>query len=73
MNETRFEIKVSQTRLMIKDLEVILKRLDQVMEQFENNNTNESEKLSALSRDEILWSQGLKENIDEIKDMLENK
>lgn len=73
MNETRFEIKVSQTRLMIKDLEVILKRLDQVMEQFENNNTNELEKLSALGRDEILWSQGLKENIDEIKDMLENK
>ncbi len=73
MNETRFEIKVSQTRIMIKDLEVILKRLDQLMEQFENNNTNESEKLSALGRDEILWSQGLKENIDEIKDMLENK
>ena len=73
MNKTRFEIKVSQTRIMIKDLEVILKRLDQLMEQFENNNTNESEKLSALGRDEILWSQGLKENIDEIKDMLENK
>ena len=73
MNETRFEIKVSQTRIMIKDLEVILKRLDQLMEQFENNNTNESEKVSALGRDEILWSQGLKENIDEIKDMLENK
>ena len=73
MNETRFEIKVSQTRIMIKDLEVILKRLDQLMEQFENNNTNESEKLSSLGRDEILWSQGLKESIDEIKDMLENK
>ena len=73
MNETRFEIKVSQTRIMIKDLEVILKRLDQLMEQFENNNTNESEKLSAQGRDEILWRQGLKENIDEIKDMLENK
>jgi len=73
MNKTRFEIKVSQTRIMIKDLEVILKRLDQLMEQFENNNTNESEKLSALGRDEILWSQGLKENIDELKDMLENK
>lgn len=73
MNKTRFEIKVSQTRIMIKDLEVILKRLDQLMEQFENDNTNESEKLSALGRDEILWSQGLKENIDDIKDMLENK
>lgn len=73
MNETRFEIKVSQTRIMIKDLEVILKRLDQLMEQFENNSTDQSEKLSALGRDEILWSQGLKENIDEIKDMLENK
>lgn len=73
MNETKFEIKVSQTRIIIKDLEVILKRLDQLMEQFENNNTDESEKLSVLSRDEILWSQGLKENIDEIKDMLENK
>lgn len=73
MNETRFEIKVSQTILMIRDLEVILKRLEELMQQFENGITDESEKLSALSRDEILWSQGLKENIDEIKDMLENK
>lgn len=73
MNETRLQIKAGQTEIIIKDLKVILNRLEEVMIKLQNNDKNLTENeslLKCLGRDHKLWSQGLEENIEEIKDMM---
>jgi hypothetical protein len=73
MNETRLQIKACQTQIMIKDLKVMLNRLENIMIDLQNDDKNLTRfdnLLKNLDKDHTLWSQGLSENINEIRDMI---
>ena len=73
MNETRLQIKAGQTEIMIKDLYVMLRRTENIMKDLQNDDKNLKhfdKMLKCLDRDYTLWSQGLSENIKEIRDMI---
>ncbi len=73
MNETRLQIKAGQTQIMIKDLQVMLRRLENIMVDLQNDDKNLKQfdkMMECLNRDYALWSNGLTENIDEIRDMI---
>lgn len=73
MNETRLQIKAGQTQIIIKDLQVMLRRLENIMVDLQNDDKNLKQfdkMMECLNRDYALWSNGLTENIDEIRDMI---
>lgn len=73
MKDESTKYKIKGSKILIKDMEVILKRLNQDLEELEKSETSEpviSNRLEHLNTDMILCSQSLSGNINIIVDIL---
>ena len=73
MKDESTKYKIKGAKILIKDMEVILKRLNQDLEELEKSETCEpvvSNRLEHLNNDMILCSQSLSGNINIIVDIL---
>lgn len=73
MENESTKCKIKGTKILIKDMEVILKRLNQDLEELEKSETCKPEvsnRLEHLNNDMILCSQSLSGNINMIVDIL---
>lgn len=73
MKDESTKCKIKGTKILIKDMVVILKRLNQDLEELEKSETSErvvSDRLEHLNNDMILCNQSLSGNISMIVDIL---
>ena len=73
MKDESTKCKIKGTKILIKDMVVILKRLNQDLEELEKSETSErviSDRLEHLNNDMILCNQCLSGNINMIVDIL---
>lgn len=76
MKDESIKCKIKGTKILIKDMVVILKRLNQDLEELEKSEISEhvvSNRLEHLNNDMILCSQCLSGNINMIVDILKSE
>jgi hypothetical protein len=74
MDKDALKFKANESRILIIDIEIMLRRMEQVMMRIKNDDKSREDLdklLECLDRDYALWNQKLSYNINDIRGMLQ--